>query len=250
MRSMLRPALAGLALAAALPCAAHAQFRLAGGLLETTRSVAQRGESLDAAALFRAEGARSGLLFAQRSQLDPSGNAYAFSAGVYRTGALPIEAAVSWLRGTPEDFDETDTFGGELKVGLPFPSLAATGTSLALAGEGAVTLDEFNSYGVGLLIDQVILPQAQLGAQLAYGGVDPEEGDGESAFIPTGSLTVIPAEGTELRAQYTADNDLDGEDSFRVSIAQRFRLERAPQIQAIAAIAKHGTVTLGVTILP
>ena len=83
-----------------------------------------------------------------------------------------------------------------------------------------------------------------------YHEKQPEEGATVSGFVPAGSLTVIPAMGTEVSLQYRLDNDYHKEDRTELAVSRRFLLSHARSIFIRGSVAKHGTLSIGLSFRP
>ncbi|HEX6750166.1 MAG TPA: hypothetical protein VF092_22930 [Longimicrobium sp.] len=241
--------LALLALLGAAPVAAHAQIGFPGGIRESGRQVVDAGQPVQLVAAATAA-PKVNWFFGPAGRVSDNASGFSGAAGFSWEGAVPVEAALGYARSEPDGVDGTNAFSATVEVGVPSKALASLGTTLAVSGEGVWVVDVAQSYTAAASLTQELGSHVEVVGSMAYGRTDPEAGLTTTGFRPGASLAVVPAKGTQVRVEYTFDNDLDGEDSVELRVAQRVAPRGVIPFQLRGGIAKHGVVSVGILFFP
>jgi hypothetical protein len=171
------------------------------------------------------------------------------SATMVMTGATKFELRGEYSRRSPDGLNEIDGVGGQLKLFLP-ESWSPPGVSVAGSAEGAREFDVGSTWAVKGAADVNVTRNVIVGFTGAYHEKQPEGGSTVSGFVPSTSLAVIPATGTEVSLQYRLDNDYHGEDRTELAVSHTFPLARDRWIRVRGSVAKHGTLSVGLSFRP
>jgi hypothetical protein len=184
-----------------------------------------------------------------QGRVEESATGLSVGATMSRTGVTRFDLRGEYTRRSPEGLDAVDGVGGQLKLFFP-ESWSPRGVSVAGSAEGGWEFDVAQTWAVKAAADVDITDHVLVGFTGAYHEKQPEEGSTVSGFVPSGSLAVIPAEGTEVSLQYRFDNDYHGEDRTELGVSQKFPLARGRSITVRGSVAKHGTLLLGLSFRP
>lgn len=171
------------------------------------------------------------------------------NATMVLTGATKFELRGEYSRRNPDGLDEIDGVGGQLKLFLP-ESWSPPGVSVAGSAEGAREFSVGSTWAVKGAADVNVTKYVIVGFTGGYHEKQPEGGSTVSGFVPSASLAVIPATGTEVSLQYRLDNDYHGEDRTELAVSHTFPLARDRWIRARGSVAKHGTLAFGLSFRP
>jgi len=233
------------------PAIARAQIGFPGGIRESGNQVVDAGRVVVTGAGVTGEG-QPALTWLVGTSGAFSDNAQSFTGfvGLSWEGTIPVEAAVAYNRSEPDGLSGSNAFSATVEAVIPSAALAALGTKLSVSGEGVWVQDSHQSYSGAVSVTQALAKAVEVVGSAAYATTNPEAGASTSGIRPGASIAVVPVKGTSLRAEYTFNNDLDGEDSFAFRATQRLAPRGVPPFQLRGQVAKHGTVSFGIVFFP
>lgn len=183
------------------------------------------------------------------ARLEDAATGFGANATMVMTGATRFELRGEYTRRNPDNLDGIDGVAGQLKLFLP-TTWSPPGVSVAGSADGGWEFDIGRTWSVKGAADVNVTDHVLVGFTGGYHEKQPEEGTMASGFVPSGSLTVIPVTGTEVSLQYRLDNDYHGEDRTELAVSHRFPLPLNRSITARGSVAKHGTLSIGLTYRP
>jgi hypothetical protein len=256
MRIQLRTILPLLVPACATPAVAAAQIGFPGGITESPRLLVDEtgpGEPDEQPMVgFAAEqpAQRPNLTWMAGTGGRAGDAASVFSAfgGFALEAPVAVEGALAYARNIPDGLDGLNVVQGSLELGLLSARLKPLGLALAVSGEAQWLEEIGRGYAVGGAVSKRLGERFEIGGRLMYSGSDPEAGASTWAFVPGLTAAVIPVRSTSMRASYTFDNDVDGEQSYELVGAYRTRLANSPPFQLRAGINQDSDVSLGIVV--
>ena len=183
------------------------------------------------------------------ARLEDAATGFGANATMVMTGATRFELRGEYTRRDPEGLDGIDGVAGQLKLFLP-TTWSPPGVSVAGSADGGWEFDIGRTWSVRGAADVNVTEHVLVGFTGGYHEKQPEGGTTVSGFVPAGSLTVIPATGTEVSLQYRLDNRYHGEDRTELAVSHRFLLPRDRSIVTRGSVAKHGTLSIGLSFRP
>jgi hypothetical protein len=169
------------------------------------------------------------------------------SIGLSRTGSHPLQLKTSYKQ---ISIDNSDDSRDKVGLGAKFRLKDTSWASFTLAGDYA------NTQGRAERFDGVLIADVPLGANgpfalsLNVGAArnSPKESDGMSDLVAGAGLSFskelstsdgVPTNIVELGADYSIENDLDGEDDYSFSVGYSIRQHRST---LLFGAGKHGAV--------
>ena len=152
--------------------------------------------------------------------------------------SIPFQLRVGYRRLEIEDADGLNRVNANLKAPLLSRTVMGRETNLTAIGDYTRTFDTSKRMEVGAAFEHALITgKLAFGVNGAYVKTEGDGGGSVDGLVPSAGLVWTPSERLEIDADYSFDNDVDGDDGYSANFVYRL----SPPVRVIAGYAKENT---------